>query len=201
MSFVGYPERDFRDVNNSTQEGVALRHSYRNGYLLETTLGATGESLARVDQRYSDGAIAKLTMPLYRVDKNLDFLGRQTRTRLLPLDFYTNAGATPAQTSLYQYDELGNLKSRSQSGAQAWSEAFTYDALNRLLTVTNGSTGIAGKSFSYSDDGNLTGKQLTTAVSGSTTLLSAGLPGTLTYGTTARTNGAGEAACVGNRAA
>jgi RHS repeat-associated protein len=88
--------------------------------------------------------------------------------------------AALAQSSGYSYDAIGNVLSRSQSYASLpannYGENFCYDKLNRVTS----SAGCSATQFSYSDDGNLTSKGGTT-----------GNIGTITYGTTARTNNAG----------
>ncbi len=63
--------------------------------------------------------------------------------------------AVLVQHNQYQFDPLGNLKSRSeQLGGK--SEAFVYDSLNRLVQSTVAGQG--AKAYRYSIGGNLLGK-------------------------------------------
>ena len=78
--------------------------------------------------------------------------------------------ASQLQTDHYGYDPVGNLKSRSAldgSGGTV-SEAFTYDALDRLSTSSV--TGQAQKTFGYDNAGlgNLTSKAGVTQTYGAT---------------------------------
>ena len=58
------------------------------------------------------------------------------------------AGSTTIQNLSFNYDGLGNLRSRSGSGG---TETLTYDNLNRLKTTKQGT-------IDYADNGNITNK-------------------------------------------
>jgi len=62
------------------------------------------------------------------------------------------------QSQSYTYDLLGKPLSRSDANT-GLSEAFTYDALNRLTSATVSlAPGAAGQTFSYSAIGNMLSK-------------------------------------------
>ncbi|HXU01683.1 MAG TPA: RHS repeat-associated core domain-containing protein, partial [Polyangia bacterium] len=67
------------------------------------------------------------------------------------------------QLATYQYDQIGNLTSRTRadaSSAAAFTETFTYDALNRLSTATTSSPTQHSERYLYDDQGlgNITEK-------------------------------------------
>ena len=153
VSFVGYPAMEFTQPYPDSQNGKSLRDTYQNGYLAAANRGDVDENFMTVVARYADGSITRSANVLTKTDRDYDFLGRLTASRLAD-----SGSATPKQTSATIYDALGNILTRTQSGLQTWNETFTYGKLNRVSTVTSAASGIAGKTFSYTDDGNQTGK-------------------------------------------
>ena len=67
----------------------------------------------------------------------------------------TNSVLDVVYDSSYQYDQMGNLTSRTDN-RQGISETFTYDGLDRLVTSHLG--GEVAKSFAYDALGNMTYK-------------------------------------------
>jgi RHS repeat-associated protein len=57
----------------------------------------------------------------------------------------------------YTYDTLGNVTVRAD-GVEGTNEVFTYDTLNRLLSVSGSGPGIVAKSATYDAKGNITSK-------------------------------------------
>jgi RHS repeat-associated protein len=170
VSYVGYPD----SANNIAPFGV--RHSY-NAYGYATTVARhdnPAEIYWTTTGRFDDGSLATANQGGALYEKDYDTLGRQSGIRL------KTAGSAAVQTSAYTYDNIGNVLTRGQTYASLpannYTENFCYDKLNRVTS----SAGCSATQFTYSDDGNLISKGGTT-----------GNVGTITYGTTARTNGAG----------
>jgi len=66
------------------------------------------------------------------------------------------AGASDSvQNQSYGWDTIGNLTSRADT-FQGYTETFTYDALNRLLTSQIGTS--TAKTITYDASGNITKK-------------------------------------------
>jgi RHS repeat-associated protein len=173
VSYVGYPD----SANDVAPFGV--RHSY-NAYGYATTVARQdnpGEIYWTTTNRFDDGSLTTANHGGALYEKDYDPLGRQSAIRL------KQSNGAAAQSSTYSYDAIGNVLSRSQSYASLpannYTENFCYDKLNRV-TSSSTATGCSSPQFSYSDDGNLLAK------GGST-----GNIGTITYGSTARTNNAG----------
>jgi len=94
--------------------------------------------------------------------------GRLDETVIAPVTASVPCGTTPAITTVmesYYYDALGNVSQRNEAwnqgitgtvASQSFSEGFTYDGLNRILTstVTN-PTPQPQQAYSYTIDGNL----------------------------------------------
>jgi len=94
--------------------------------------------------------------------------GRLDETVIAPVAASVPCGATPDITTVmesYYYDALGNVSQRNEAwnqgitgtvASQSFSEGFTYDGLNRILTstVTN-PTPQPQQTYSYTIDGNL----------------------------------------------
>jgi hypothetical protein len=88
-----------------------------------------------------------------------DILGRLTNA--------TVSLSVPEMTAVqyaleYQYDAAGNVTSRTLRGVQGFTQVLTnsyeYDAMNRLVLVTNPDTGI-GTSYTY-ENGRLPASQV-----------------------------------------
>jgi RHS repeat-associated protein len=173
VSYVGYPD----SANDIAPFGV--RHSY-NAYGYATTVARQdnpAEIYWTTTGRFDDGSLATANHGGAFYEKDYDTLGRQSAIRLKQIN------NTVAQSSAYSYDAIGNVLLRAQNYTAApannYAENFCYDKLNRV-TSSSTVTGCGSPQFTYSDDGNLTSKGGTT-----------GNIGIITYGTTARTNGAG----------
>ncbi|MET3124894.1 YD repeat-containing protein, partial [Oxalobacteraceae bacterium GrIS 2.11] len=91
--------------------------------------------------------------------------GRLDETVAAPVSASVACGTTPAVATVmesYYYDVLGNVNQRNEAwnqgitgtvASQSFSEGFTYDGLNRILTSTVANQ--AQQVFSYSADGNI----------------------------------------------
>jgi RHS repeat-associated protein len=70
----------------------------------------------------------------------------------------------------YGAGDNGNLMSWSAGGAQNFNRSYTYDALNRLATMSSVGTTCTGLSWSYDQWGNRTGQTVTGGTCGSSQL-------------------------------
>jgi RHS repeat-associated protein len=183
LSYIGYPD----SANNIAPFGVRHRYNAYGYPITVTRHDNDSETYWQAGSRYDDGSLATGTQGGAAYDKDHDPLGRLSTVRL------KNSAGTLVQTSSYSYDNIGNVLTRAQAyvgniaGGANYSEAYCYDSLNRVTHAVPGvattTCSAATAQFAYSGDGNLTSKG---AAAGST-----GNIGAITYGSTARPNGAG----------
>jgi RHS repeat-associated protein len=140
--------RLFRDMDIAGN-GHGQQYQYANGYLNRIFEVKTGQAYHRMDKTdaYQNLTHAR-TGGTIRVERDYD----AKSGRLTGLF----AGYGLIQNQYYRYDQLGNLRYRSNLngfGSTDLVESFSYDALNRLQQVTF--NGVVTQSMSYSDNGNI----------------------------------------------
>ena len=131
--------------------GYEVRYEYTGTqrYLQYLKEDSSGNTLWTANSRNAAGQFTQATMNLsnsYTVDRTYDAYGRITDVE---------AGTSNAIADLtFTYDKLGNLTQR-QDLNQSVTETFAFDAMNRMIGATIGST---TKSVTYNDVGNITSK-------------------------------------------
>ena len=175
MSYVGYP------ATQPGEQPLGLITTYNlYGFADKVQRPGVPNPYWTAAARYDDGSLSSGTNGAAPYEKDADTLGHLSVVRL------KTSQSALLNTSTYTYDKIGNVTSRNQQlvgGAAQDPERFCYDNLNRVTHAAVSSVALdcaATANFAYSVDGNLVTK------TGAT-----GAVGSITYGTTTRTNNAG----------
>jgi RHS repeat-associated protein len=132
------------------------------GYVTTNQYDSMNRLIAKTpDARLGEAAVVFSYTPTGRRASMTDASGTTTysydsRDRL-------NSKSTPQGTLAYSYDAAGNILSMRSSNANGASVSYTYDALNRLSTVTDeaaetgGRPGTGTTSYSYDVANNVSG--------------------------------------------
>jgi RHS repeat-associated protein len=141
------------DANGRVSEiaypsGFGARHVYTaQGYLKEVRDRATDALYWRADTRDAEGQLTQFTYG-NGVATTQGFHAQTGR-----LTGITAGPVGAVQALMFSYDALGNLTDRVENGL---SEAFTYDALNRLTSAQI--AGQPAKTYQYDSIGNIVSK-------------------------------------------
>jgi len=145
--FANTYDADGRLATVTYPSGFAVRHTYTAlGDLAEVRDDVTGALYWRADTANAEGRLTQIAhgnglITTKDYDPNTGWL---TGVR---------AGANDAVQSLsFQYDVLGNLRSRTDA-TQNLTESFGYDALNRLISASI--PDVATKTVQYDTIGNV----------------------------------------------
>lgn len=113
--------------------GFSTKNNYNSGsFLTSITNGATGSAYWTANTSNARGQFTKYTLG-NGLETHMNYVENSGRINTI------KTGMSPSQINIqnlsYSFDFIGNLKNRSNINANL-SDAFTYDNINRLSTVT-----------------------------------------------------------------
>jgi RHS repeat-associated protein len=148
LSRTTFPDTTYEELTYDANGNVASRRN-RSAQVLTFTYDNLDRMKTKVSPSpsvtatwayLSNGLIDSISDTAgHAIDYGYDTAGRLTTAAT------TIAGLTGAKTISYGLDANGNRTSLTwpESGAQAYSVAYTYDTLNRMATAVNGATTLA----------------------------------------------------------
>src|SRR5579871_196945 len=154
-TFTGAYDSNGRLSSVTYPSGFVAKYSYTAlGYSNQLSDGTTSQVHWTLNTLDAEQHIMQATSGNGVITNNSFSL---TTGRLLSVQAAPSGSSGTVQNLGFSYDALGNVLGRTDN-VEAFSESFTYDALNRLNTSTVSTNISPAKSFAYDAIGNLVTK-------------------------------------------